>query len=174
MNYKKEKLKSIVFSIIIATLLLVIGILSLKVNNYKYSLLYEYQTVPDIELFNGLYVRNGNILGEASGFVAFLEKDKQPKTLKQYYVIKSRGNSSSLSLEEVVKMAYLPPKNIGSIILEKVDELDGFIKFVDEGGNYYFVNIESGLIWMTDLDGDKTALITSESGYKDLIQKRLK
>jgi hypothetical protein len=174
MNFSKikEYKKEVSFTVIIIGLLIVIGILVLKNNNYKYDLFYYHQIVPDIELYNGLSIKGGNVTGEVSGFVTFLNKDDQPKDLKQYYIINFKGESASL--KEVIKMRGLPPKNIGLTSLEKVRETTEDIEFVDEFNNSFFVVKDSGAIWMIGSDGDKTVLFDSEYSYRDLMTKRIR
>ena len=117
-----EKIKSVIwkrkFSIfIIIVLLIMVGVLFGQKQDYKFTLLYQYQAIPDIELINTLTTTQGGLSGEVRGFVKFDNVADQPKNLRQYYIIKPLnkfdGNLRQyFSLEEIIKMQYLPPKNL--------------------------------------------------------------
>ncbi|PWB38612.1 MAG: hypothetical protein C3F02_02770 [Parcubacteria group bacterium] len=168
-------------TLVIIVLLVTIFVLSLKNSDLKYSRLYEVETIPDINLTNSLYnYSNDNYsAGSISGFVAFYDKDSQPKGLKQYYIIgplnKLDENLNRIfSLEEIVKMDYLPPTSINKYELRETSESYQMLTLEDETGNMFFINKNSDEVTMRDVGGDNTRLITNQSDYKNFIINLLK
>jgi hypothetical protein len=167
------------FSIsIIIILLVAVGVLFGQKQDYKFTLLYQYQTIPDIELINTLYESQGSIFGEVSGFVKFDNIEDQPRNLRQYYIIKPLNKfdenlSQYFSLEEIIKMQYLSPKSLGMSELAEVNETTRTITLEDENGNQFFIDKTTKEVSMRDTTGDMTTLITSDSDYKDFIKEWL-
>ncbi|MEX1015023.1 MAG: hypothetical protein WDZ80_07770, partial [Candidatus Paceibacterota bacterium] len=90
---EKENVKNVIlerkFSIlIIIVLLITVGVLFGQKQDYKFTLLYQYQVIPDIELINTLTTTQSGLSGEVRGFVKFDNIADQPKNLRQYYIIK--------------------------------------------------------------------------------------
>jgi len=176
-KFKKELLqrKFIIFIIII---LAIISILFIQNKNYKYTLFYKYQTVPDIELQNTLSKTKNSWHGNIAGFVKFNNLKNQPKDLKQYYIIKvleesNKNKSKDFLLEEIIKLDYLPPKNLGTSKLTKVNETNNILILEDENSNQFFFNKITKKVSIKDINGDNTTLITNNSNYRDFIKKQL-
>lgn len=180
----KESFKSVIlkrkFSIpIIIVLLVIVGVLFGQKQDYKYTLLYQYQTIPDIELKNTLNETQSGLSGEVRGFVKFDNLEDQPKDLRQYYIIKplnkfGKDLSQYFSLEEVIKMQYLPPKSMGISELVEVNETDRIITLEDENGNQFFIDRLTKEVSMRDTTGDNTTLITSDRDYEKFTREWLK
>ena len=179
-----EKIKSVIwkrkFSIfIIIVLLIMVGVLFGQKQDYKFTLLYQYQAIPDIELINTLTTTQGGLSGEVRGFVKFDNVADQPKNLRQYYIIKPLnkfdGNLRQyFSLEEIIKMQYLAPRSLGFSELVEVSETATTITLEDESGNKFFIDKSTREVSMKDATGDSTTLITSDNDYGDFIKEWLK
>lgn len=177
---KIENIKGAIFkekSLIIAivALLVIIGVLFFQKQNYKFILLYQYQVVPDIELTNTLTMTQNGLSGEVRGFVKFDNTADQPKNLRQYYILKPLnkfvGNSQQyFSLEEIIKMPYLAPRNLGVSELVEVSETSKIITLENEIGNKFFIDKLTKGVSMKDVTGDSTTLITSDNSYGDFIK----
>ncbi len=164
---------------IIIILLFIITILFNQSQNYKYTLLYQYQSIPHIELKNTLYEEQGSMFGEIRGFVKFDNFQDQPNGLKQYYIIKplnkfDKDLSQYFSLEEIVAMQYLPPQTLGiSEIIETNENLRS-ITLEDKNGNQFFIDKVSKEVSVRDVTGDRTTLVTSQIDYGEFIKQSLK
>ena len=179
-----EKIKSVIwkrkFSIfIIIVLLIMVGVLFGQKQDYKFTLLYQYQAIPDIELINTLTTTQGGLSGEVRGFVKFDNVADQPKNLRQYYIIKPLnkfdGNLRQyFSLEEIIKMQYLAPRSLGFSELVEVSETGNTITLEDESGNKFFIDKSTKKVSMKDATDDGTTLITSDNAYGDFIKGWLK
>ncbi|MEK7629182.1 MAG: hypothetical protein AAB394_01510 [Patescibacteria group bacterium] len=168
------KPKFLIFIIIF--LLVIIGVLFVQKQNYKFTLLYQYQAVPDIELINTLVVTQNGLSGEVKGFVKFDDITDQPKDLRQYYIIKPLnkfdGNSRQYFLmEEIIKMQYLSPRSLEFLELIEVSETGNTITLEDENGNKFFIDKLTKEVSMRDNDGDSTTLITNDNDFADFIKK---
>jgi len=182
-NMNKENIKNTIwkrkFSIlVIIVLLVIISILFGQKQDYKFTLLYQYQAIPDIELINTLTTTQGGLSGEVKGFIKFDNIADQPKNLRQYYIIKSLnkfdGNLRQyFSLEEIIKMQYLAPRSLGLSELVEVSETGNTITLEDESGNKFFIDKSTKEISMKDATDDSTALITSDNDYGDFIKEWL-
>jgi len=180
----KENIKNAIskrkFSIlIIIVLLITIGVLFGQKQDYKFTLLYQYQAIPDIELINTLTTTQGGLSGEVRGFVKFDNTEDQPKSLRQYYIIKPLnkfdGNSRQyFSLEEIIKMQYLAPRSLGFSELVEVSETGNTITLEDESGNKFFIDKSTKKVSMKDATDDSTTLITSDNAYGDFIKAWLR
>lgn len=181
---KKKSIKNIILNrkISISTiiiLLVVVGVLLNQNQNYKYTLLYQYQAIPDIELKNTLQESQSGIYGEVSGFVKFNDNKDQPKNLKQYYIIKPLNKFDQdlhqiFSVEEIIKMNYLPPKSTGVSELVEINKTYQIITLEDKNGNQFFIDRTTKEISMKDATGDNTELITDELVYRDFMKEWLK
>ena len=179
----KENIKNTIwkrkFSILmIAILLLIIGVLFVQKQDYKYTLLYQYQAIPDIELINTLTTTQAGLSGEVKGFVKFDNITDQPKNLRQYYIIKSLnkfdGNSRQyFSLEEIIKMQYLAPRSLGFSELVEVSETSNTITLEDESGDKFIIDKSTKGVSMKDAAGDSTSLITNDNDYGDFVKEWL-
>lgn len=179
-NMNKGDIKNVILSrkisiSIIIILLIVVGVLFSQKQNCEYTLLYQYQTIPDIELKNTLQESRDGIIGEIRGFVKFDNLENQPKDLRQYYIIKplnkfDKNLSQYFSLEEVIKMQYLSSKSMGILELVEINETDRMITLEDEVGNQFFINKITKEVSMRDMTGDNTTLITDDSDYRDFIK----
>ena len=177
-SFKSRILKRKFLILTIIVLLVVVVILFGQKQDYKYTLFYQYQAIPDIELKNTLYLGQGSLSGEVSGFVKFDSIEDQPKSARQYYVIKSseyfdENQSQYFSLEEIIKMNYLSPKSLGTSLLHEVNETSRTITLEDENGNQFFIDKNTKEISMKDVTGDSTVLITSDSDYKEFMEEWL-
>src|SRR3989344_8986400 len=90
-----DKLKQNKFAIICCTILLIAaGVLYLQNKRLKWEMVYE-KSVPDVELINYLSFDSRNIgSGSVTGFVAFDDKEKQPKGMRQYVQISASSDLS--------------------------------------------------------------------------------
>jgi len=179
----KENVKNAIlrrkFSIlIIIVLLTTVGVLFGQKQDYKFTLLYQYQAIPDIELINTLTTTQGGLSGEVRGFVKFDNIEDQPRNLRQYYIIKPLNKFDEsrqyFSLEEIIKMQYLAPRSLGFSELVEVSETSNTITLEDEGGNKFFIDKSTKAVSMKDATGDSTTLITSDNTYGDFIKEWLK
>lgn len=179
----KENIKNAIFKrkfsiLIIIVLLITVSVLFGQKQDYKFTLLYQYQAIPDIELINTLTTTQGGLSGEVRGFVKFDNIADQPKNLRQYYIIKPLnkfdGSRQYFSLEEIIKMQYLAPRSLGFSELVEVSETGNTITLEDEGGNKFFIDKSTKEVSMKDATGDSTTLITSDNAYGDFIKGWLK
>lgn len=178
----KENIKNAIWNrkfsiLIIIALLITVGVLFGQKQNYKFTLLYQYQTIPDIELINTLRTAQGGLSGEVRGFVKFDNIADQPRNLRQYYIIKPLnkfdGSHQYFSLEEIIKMQYLSPRSLGFSELVEVSETGNTITLEDESGNKFFIDKSTGEVSTKDATGDSTTLITSDNDYGDFIKEWL-
>lgn len=165
-----------VLLVIIVILVVLLGTFMSKYYDQKYDLLFMYDTVPNLDLTNSLGVdqTSGIRYGHIRGFVAFDDITKQPKGLKQYYVIEPLNEADAnkrqlFSIEEIIAMDYLPPTSTGTSILTVTGNSNSTITLEDKEGNRFFVNKNTGDISMLDMTGDKTHLIVSNTEFKDFI-----
>ena len=180
----KENIKNTIskrkFSIlIIIVLLIVIGVLFGQKQDYKFTLLYQYQAIPDIELINTLTATQSGLSGEVRGFVKFDNTADQPRDLRQYYIIKplnkfDENSRQYFSLDEIIKMQYLAPRSLGLSELVEVSETSNTVTLEDENGNKFFIDKSTKEVSMKDATGDSTTLITSDNNFGDFIKGWLK
>jgi len=143
--------------------------------SYKYKILYQYQTVPFIELKNNLYNYGPGIFGgEVVGFVKFDDLENQPKDMQQYYIIKPLDKFDSeynqyYSLDVILKLNSLAPSSLGISEMVSLNETKEFVTLEDEGGNLLFINKITEEISMKDVTGETSLLITDSLDYKDFI-----
>jgi len=181
LNFFKKP--SIVIIIILLFLVLNFFVKSISL---KYQRLYEVDVVPHIELSKGLFFsQDHNVFVESTaGFVRFDNKVDQPKDLIQYYIISalnefdSNGNQI-FSLEEVIKMKYLPPKRMDLVLLKQVNKTPFILTLEDDFGNQYFIDIiNSGdnsdvykdkIVRIIDINGNHSSLITNILDYQEYI-----
>lgn len=176
----KENIKNAIskrkFSIfIIIFLLIVVGVLFGQRQECKFTLLNQYQAIPDIELINTLSATQDGLYGEVRGFVKFDNTADQPRALRQYYIIKplNKFNENSrqyFSLEEIVKMQLLSPRSLGFSELVEVSETANTIILEDEYGNKFFIDKSTKEISMKDATGDGSTLITADDDYGNFIK----
>ena len=144
-----------------------------KSQDYKFDILYEYETVPSIDL---IY----NYPNEIKGFVKFDNINDQPRDSRQYYIIKALNQKDDLglplfSIEEILKFSYIPPKSISIETMHVKNIINNeIIVLEDEDKNQYFINTKENTVNGIDAGGDKTTLMTSNSDYKDFITSWLK
>jgi len=144
----------------------------------KYTLLYQYQAIPDIELTNTLTQMQYGLSGEVRGFVKFDNIADQPHSLRQYYIIKpldkvDQNSRQYFSLEEIIKTQYLSPRSLGVSELVEVSETGNTITLEDESGNKFFIDKKTREVSMKDATGDSTILITSDDNFGDFIKEWL-
>jgi len=177
-NIKNAILKRKFSILIIIALLVTVGVLFGQRQDYKFTLLYQYQAIPDIELINTLTTAQDGLSGEVRGFVKFDNIADQPRNLRQYYIIKPLnkfdGSRQYFSLEEIIKMQYLAPRSLGFSELVEVSETGNTITLEDESGNKFFIYKSTKEVSMKDATGDSTILITSDYDYGDFIKSWLK
>ena len=175
----KTKILKRKFSILtIIALLITVGVVFGQKEDYKYTLFYQYQAIPDIELKNNLFQTQGVLSGEVSGFVKFDNLSDQPRDVRQYYIIKplnkfDENQSQYFSLEEIIKMNYISPRSLGISELIEVNETSRTITLEDESENQFFVDKTTKEVSMRDVSNDSTVLITSDSDYKDFMKEWL-
>ena len=178
-NIKNAISKRKFSTLIIIVLLVIIGILFVQRQDYKFTLLYQYQAIPDIELTNTLTATQNGLSGEIRGFVKFDNIADQPRNLRQYYIIKplnkfDENSRQFFSLEEIIKMQYLAPRSLGFSELVEVSETGNIVTLEDESGNKFFIDKSTKEVPMKDATGDSTTLITSNNDYRDFIKGWLK
>lgn len=176
----KENIKNLIYKrkisiTIIIILLVIIGVLFFQKQDYKFTLLYQYQAIPDIGLMNTLTTTQNGLSGEVRGFVKFNNIADQPKNLRQYYIIKPLNKFDEnlrqyFSIEEIVKMQYLAPRSLGLSELFEVSETSSTITLEDEGGNKFFIDKLTKKVSTKDSAGDITTLITNDNLYGDFIK----
>lgn len=177
--YNKLKtfiVKNKIFLLIIIILLITVGVLYGENMDLKYSRLYEVDTVPDISLTDSLFYYSGSNYNNGSirGFVVFDNKNDQPRELRQYYIIEPSDKLDEnlnriFSLEEIIKMNYLPPQSMGKVELRQIDWSYKGPTLIDDAGNKFFINNNSDEVTMEDVTGDETRLIMSDLEYKDFM-----
>lgn len=170
--------KKFLISVIII-LVIVAGVLLFQRQDYKYTMLYQYQTIPDIELKNTLSEMQIGLSGEVRGFVKFDNIKDQPKDVRQYYIIKplnkfDKDLSQYFSLEEIIKMQYLSPRSTGTSELVEANKTANTITLEDENGNQFFIDRLTREVSMRDATGDNTTLITSDTDYGKFMREWLK
>lgn len=174
-NFKSAILKRKFSILIIIALLITVSVLFTQKQDYKFTLLYQYQAIPDIELINTLTTMEDGLSGEVRGFVKFDNIADQPRNLRQYYVIKplnkfDEDSRQYFSLEEIIKMQYLSPRSLGFSELVEVSETGNTITLEDNGGNKFFIDKSTRRVSMKDATGDSTTLITNDNDYGDFIK----
>lgn len=174
---KKTKIILIAIIIIFATLSLVFYF---KYVNLRSDYLYRVESTPHIELINYLsFSDTGIASGSASGFVAFYNKDEQPKNIHQYYEIEAlnkfdNGSSQIFSLEEIIVFDYIPPHRFDKIILTTKANTKDTLTLEDADGNLFIINKNNDEIKLIDAGGDSTYLITDLIEYGKFIRSFLK
>lgn len=137
---------------------------------------YFLSLVPDIELTNTLVFNSNDVAsGSLTGFVAFVDPKKQPKDTKQYIQIEAStdfiGGKQVFYLTDMVKMNALSIRNLGVTPLLGVKE-NGIYILTDGHNNFYLLYLLDSKVFManmTDAQGDKTNLITTESDFKNFM-----
>lgn len=144
----------------------------------KNKILYEYETVPDVELLNEMsFDSKGKASGKIRGFVAFLNIEDQPGNLKQYYEIEALDlydeNSKQLFIyDDIIKMSVLSPSSIGKTLLHVVKNDSDSLILVDQYNNSFTIFKQKGYVIgvsMQDTTGDMTYLINDDSRFRDFI-----
>ncbi|MBI2640195.1 MAG: hypothetical protein HYW90_04910 [Candidatus Sungbacteria bacterium] len=180
----KENIKNTIWNrkfsiLIIIVLLIMVVVLFGQKQDYKFTLLYKYQAIPDIELINTLTQTQSGLSGEVRGFVKFDNIADQPENLRQYYIIKplnkfDENSRQYFSLEEIIKMQYLAPRSLGFSEIVEVSETGNTITLEDESGNKFFIDKSTKKVSTKDATGDSTTLITSDNDYGDFTKGWLK
>jgi hypothetical protein len=178
-NFKKAVSNRKISLLIIIILLITIIVLFAQKQNYKFTLLYQYQAIPDITLTNTLNETQNGFIGEVRGFVKFDNSIDQPKNLKQYYIIKpsnkfDENSSQHFSLEEIVVIPYLPPQIVDVTKLIEVNKTNQIVILEDENGNQFFINRITKQITTRDTAGNNAILIMNNSGFGDFMKEFLK
>ena len=177
-NIKNAILKRKFSILVIIFLLITTGVLFFQKQDYKFTILYQYQAIPDIELMNTLTTTQGGLSGVVRGFVKFDNTADQPRNLRQYYIItplnEYNGSRQYFLLEEIIKMQYLSPRSTGFSELVEVSETNNTITLEDEGGNKFFIDKSTKAVSTKDATGDSTTLITSDFAYGDFIKEWLR
>lgn len=148
--------------------------INLKIER-KYEAFYEFKSVPDIELINTFNKKYGITFGGASGFIKFENIDNQPKNARQYYIIKpiDRDNEGrTFSLENIIKLQYLPPKSLGTVKLKTIKNEDNELILEDDKAGRYYIDKENR-ISIIDFDGEKTTLITNQLDFFNFMENWL-
>lgn len=196
---KKLFLDNKIATLITIGLLAVIGMLVVQNQDYKYTLFYQYQAIPDISLENTLILRDAaiipegeisreqarmllnnqnmetNVFGKVTGFVKFDDIKDQPKTARQYYVIEAlnefdQNGNQYFELEEFIKMNYLPLKSLGTTEVVEVRETSSTITLEDEDGNNFYIDKATMDVSMRDLRGNNVEFITNDSDFKEFMK----
>lgn len=165
--------------IIIVILLIIIATLFSQKQALKYSLI-EYQSIPRIGLHNTLDYSSSNNLfsGEISGFVAFNNIGDQPHNLTQYFIIEPTNkldekSNQVFSVGEILALAGLAPSNTDKWEARVKGNSSTTVTLGDDNGNQFFIDKLTKEISMTDKQGDKTKLITSDTDYRTFMWKFL-
>jgi hypothetical protein len=169
---------------------IVIGMLSLlvvsnvyfliKAANLRNDIIWQYQTVPDLALgYEMDFDAQGWAQGTIEGFVTFANSSDQPKTVRQYYVIKAHNNYSqypeqSFTYDNIVKLGYVAPTSIGEEPLAIVMNNPNFIKLQDSDGNSFVIDKTLKTVMFKDSTGDTGTLTTDQYRFRDLMLKTLK
>jgi hypothetical protein len=140
----------------------------------RWQLVYE-KSIPDVELIDYLEFDSNNIAtGSATGFVAFTNKENQPKNLRQYIRISAsnefRAGKQVFYLTDIVKMDALSPRYFDPVPLMVQAIANRRVTLSDANNNLYFIDVASGEISTFDETGDNTVLITSESEFRDFMR----
>lgn len=109
-----------------------------------------------------------------SGFVAFKNRNNQPKDLGQYYMIESllgRDNKGKqlFQLRKIIAFYNLAPKELDPILLKIKVETTINLILEDTQGNTFTIDKLNQKVTMNDITGDNTYLITSQSEFQDFI-----
>lgn len=167
-----KKQRNIFIVISIALLVALVLVIIIKNQTIKYTWI-EGETVPTVELMNYLSF-SGNATGYVTGFVAFEERDNQPRDLRQYRTIKPTSSVDESGkqvylVEDIVDMRAIPPKSIGKEELVVEDENEQIVVLVDGAGNKTLINKQGRDIVMVDTDGSKSYLITDQTDFRRFI-----
>lgn len=155
--------------------------------NYEYYRIQQ-KSIPDIDLSNLQYEVSSELLSanddyivSASGFVAFYDFEQQPKDLRQYYIIDTdvfntdlitgeRVYKRKFSVEEIIKMTYLPPRSLGVDEIFINNESDDELILEDTSGNLFIIDKRTERIVIHDVTGDRTKLITDNNEFADFMK----
>jgi hypothetical protein len=174
-----EKIKKNRVAIICcAVLLIAVGVLYLQNQNLKWEMIYE-KSIPDVEIINYLSFDARNIAsGSVIGFVAFDDKEKQPKEMRQYVKITASGDFSDgrqiFYLTDIIKMDVLPPRYFDPVALT-VSNIEGnIVTLTDGNNNSYLIDKSTNEVSMFDSTRDVTRLITEDSEFREFMRDFLK
>jgi len=173
-----EKIKNNKIALICcAGLLIAVGVLYLQNQNLKWELIYE-KSVPDVELINYLTFDSRNVAsGSVTGFVAFDDKEKQPKGMRQYVQITASNDVSDgrqvLYLTNIVKMDVLAPRYFDPVVLTVSKVENGVVTLTDGNNSSYLIDKATNEVSIFDSTRDITKLITKDSEYRDFMRNFL-
>lgn len=163
---------------VILFLITTIGVLYLQKQNLKFQLII-YKSIPHIELTNTFGTDSkGEFSGVIKGFVAFDNKNDQPKDMSQYYIITPKYVADEeinqvFDLEEIIALYPLPPYSLGEVELTTVDKSSNIITLKDDAGNLFFIDKITKKVTTKDAGGDITTLITSDLEYNKFMKEFL-
>lgn len=159
-------------------LVILVGILYLENSNLKWQLVYE-KSIPDVELINYIAFDSKNVAsGSATGFVAFDDKEKQSRGLRQYIQITAsddfENGAQIFYLTDIIKMDALAPRYFDPVALTIKNIAGGVVTLADSVNNLYFIDKVTSEVSMFDGTKDAAKLITSDSEYGDFMREFLK
>lgn len=138
--------------------------------SYKFQYIQE-KSISDINLEDNLIFTSGRVGGNLTGFVAFNDRDKQPKGIKQYYMIDTMDlqGENIIYLKSMVATDYEPPILLEQLLLTIVEDSNSVIKFVDENGFSYSYDKKTKKMKM--YDGEHSYLISNNKDYKNYVRE---
>lgn len=169
--------KTKILIILCVVLVIVVGYLYDKNLNLRWEVVNE-KSVPDVELTNTLFFHsNGVAYGEVVGFVAFHSMQKQPRGLRQYYMISASDefllDRQVFYLTDIVKMNSLAPRFFEPSIL-LIESVHGSTVTLSDGQeNYFYIDMSTKEVRMVDATGDSTKLITNDLDFRKFIRNFL-
>ena len=159
---------------------LLFGILYIEEVNRDWTYFYKVTAVPDVELVNSFSLNSKGVVdGDVVGFVAFDNKEKQPKSSRQYIKISALNNfdknkNQLFLLTDIIKMPYLAPRYFDPVTINAINYSGDLITLSDNQNNQYFINKKTGEVSMFDETKDVARLITSDIYFKDYMKELLK
>ena len=174
-------------SIFLVLVIVLLGVSLIAEKNSCNAIVAQIESIPSFDLVNSQFELDPNSAYEndyavkATGFVAFLELDKQPLKARQYYILDtdfsvepSNELVRKFTVKEIIKMEYLPPKEISTEVLAVKRETDSVLILEDKFENVFTVNKLTEEITLEDSNGDRVKLITTNSEYQKFIKELLR
>jgi hypothetical protein len=174
-----DKVKKNKVTIILCMALAVtIGAMYLQNQSFRWAMILE-RSVPDVELINYLTFDSNDIgSGSVTGFVAFDDKEKQPKEMRQYVQITASNDLSYAKqvfyLVDIIKMEALAPRYFDPVVLMISNVEGNIVTLTDGNNNSYLINKSTSEVSMFDSTRDVTRLITNQSDFREFMIDLLK
>lgn len=161
----------------ISILIILCWYLFISLQNLKFDLLYDYKSVPRVELINTLSETDNRLSWEVRGFVMFEDINKQPKGVQQYIELIPFETTNEkweqlFLLRNIVAMSSLSPRQVSIDKIYKTNETINDYILEDNEWNQYIINKSSKSISLRWIDWDYSILLTSDIDFRNFILKK--